>query len=97
MNLAESIKPISYLKSHATEIVKGFDDATQGPMVITQNGEAKMVVMSVADYQRARDEAQAAREKMAFLQLMALGNKEIARGDVLSEEDFLAELDRDDT
>lgn len=97
MNFVEDIKPISYLKSNTTDIVKSFDDGVQGPMIITQNGEAKMVVLSIADYQKAKDAEQANREKMAFLQLMAMGSKEIERGEVISGDDFLASLDREDT
>ena len=42
MKLSSHIKPISYLKAHAAEIVRGL--AEQGePLIITQNGEAKAV------------------------------------------------------
>ena len=43
MKLSSQIKPISYLKAHAAEIVRNMGD--QGaPLVITQNGEAKVVL-----------------------------------------------------
>ncbi|MCR4302596.1 MAG: type II toxin-antitoxin system Phd/YefM family antitoxin, partial [Sulfuricaulis sp.] len=43
MKLSSQIKPISYLKAHAAEIVRNMAD--QGaPLVITQNGEAKVVL-----------------------------------------------------
>jgi len=41
--LAEQIKPISYLKSNAADIVKNFATNPE-TIIITQNGEAKMVV-----------------------------------------------------
>jgi prevent-host-death family protein len=46
MKLSSQIKPISYLKAHAAEIVRNMGD--QGaPLVITQNGEAKVVLQDV--------------------------------------------------
>ena len=46
MKFSTQIKPISYLKSHAAEIVKDLTDSRE-PMIITENGEAKLVVMDV--------------------------------------------------
>ena len=44
MSLAQQIKPISYLKSHAADIIKNFA-TNPDPLIITQNGEAKLVVL----------------------------------------------------
>ena len=50
MNLKGDIKPITYLKNRTSEVV---EQVSQGrTMVITQNGEAKMVVMGVEEYDR---------------------------------------------
>lgn len=43
MKLSSRIRPISYLKVHAAEIVRNLDEQ-QEPLVITQNGEAKVVI-----------------------------------------------------
>jgi prevent-host-death family protein len=94
MDVIEHIKPITYLKSNATDIVKAFEQTDQGPIIITQNGEAKMVVISYKDYQENLTEKKEALEKMALMKLIAMGNKEIANGNVTSEKDFLAEMDR---
>ncbi len=51
MNITEQIKPVSYLTSHTTEIIRSFDEEHAGPMIITQNGEAKMVSISIKSYQ----------------------------------------------
>ena len=56
-------------------------------MVITQNGEAKLVVMDVKSY-----EEQA--ETLAMLKLLALGNKEIEAGQYRPADDVFAELER---
>jgi len=48
MSLSEQIKPISYLKSSAAEIVRKFA-VNPEPIIITQNGVAKMAVMPIAE------------------------------------------------
>lgn len=72
MKLSEQIKPLSYLKAHAAEIIKQFDE-TETPLIITQNGEAKMVVMPIDTYNKNL-------ETMAFLKIIAMGNEEIKEG-----------------
>jgi prevent-host-death family protein len=72
MSLAQQIKPISYLKSHAAEIIKDFA-TNPDPLIITQNGEAKMVVLDIQAYEQQQ-------ETMALLKLIAMGNKELAQG-----------------
>jgi len=94
MDAIEQIKPITYLKSNATDIVKAFEQSNQGPLIITQNGEAKMVVLSYEAYQESLVEKKEALERMAMMKLIAMGNKEILDGNVMSEDDFLAEVDK---
>lgn len=72
MKLSSQIKPISYLKSHAAQIVRGMRKSGM-PLVITQNGEAKVVVQDIRDYERSQ-------ETQAFLKILALGNRQIEAG-----------------
>lgn len=53
MNITSDIKPVSYLKSHAAEILKQIND-THRPMVITQNGEPKAVLKDPESYDNMR-------------------------------------------
>ncbi len=46
MKLSGQIKPISYLKAHAAEIVRTMSEE-KTPLVITQNGEAKVVLQDI--------------------------------------------------
>ena len=85
MSLAEQIKPITYLKTSAAEIVKEFADNPQ-PIIITQNGEAKMVVMDIVEYEKQQ-------EIMALLKLLALGKKEFQAGKYSDAENFMNEMD----
>jgi prevent-host-death family protein len=88
MKLSSQIKPISYLKSHAAEIVKTITESRE-PLVITQNGEAKLVVMDVKSFEEQED-------TMTLLKLLAMGNREIEEGKFRDAEDVFAELDRVD-
>lgn len=88
MKFSTQVKPISYLKSHAAEIVKDLTENRQ-PMLITQNGEAKLVVMDVKSYE---EQAQT----LAMLKLLALGSREIQQGKFRDAEQVFAEFDAAD-
>ncbi len=72
MGHSSRIKPISYLKANAAEVLLRLAE-TREPLVITQNGEARAVMQDVASY----DETQ---ETLALLKILALGNREIEAG-----------------
>jgi len=81
-----NIKPISYLKSDAARIVIDLSESRE-PMVITQNGEAKLVVQDIASYE-------AQQQTVALLKILALGQKEIEQGNTMAADEVFAELDR---
>ena len=72
MKLSAQIKPISYLKAHAAEIVRNMSEQRE-PLVITQNGEAKVVLQDIESYEQSQ-------ETMALLKILALGNRQIEAG-----------------
>ena len=72
MRLSTQIKPISYLKAHAAEIVRELGKDAE-PLVITQNGEAKVVMQSIREYERTQ-------ETLALLKILALGEKQFDEG-----------------
>jgi prevent-host-death family protein len=72
MKLSAQIKPISYLKAHAAEIVRNMREQGE-PLVITQNGEAKVVLQDIESYEQSQ-------ETMALLKILALGNRQIEAG-----------------
>lgn len=88
MKFSSQIKPISYLKSHTAEIVRDISESRK-PLLITQNGEAKLVVMDVKSYEEQE-------ESFALLKILALGNREIEQGKFRDAEDVFAELDKTD-
>ena len=88
MKFSTQVKPISYLKSHAAEIVKDITENRE-PMLITQNAEAKLVVMDVKSFEEQE-------ETLALLKILAFGNREIEQGKFRDVEDVFAELDKAD-
>ena len=88
MSLAEQIKPISYLKSNAADIVKAFVTNPE-TIIITQNGEAKMAVMDIGAYERQQ-------ETMALLKLLSLGKRDLHEGRYQSADHFFNEMDAEE-
>ncbi|HQS81071.1 MAG TPA: type II toxin-antitoxin system Phd/YefM family antitoxin [Thiobacillus sp.] len=72
MRYSTQVKPISYLKANAAEVLLQLAEQRQ-PMVITQNGEAKAVLQDVASYEETQ-------ETLALLKMLALGNQDIEAG-----------------
>lgn len=88
MQLSTHIKPISYLKSHTAQIVKDIS-LSREPLLITQNGEAKLVVIDVKSYEEREN-------TLAMLKILALGNREIELGKFKDAEDVFVSLDKED-
>ena len=84
MKLSSQVKPISYLKAHAAEIVRNLS-AQGGPLVITQNGEAKVVIQDIESYEQAE-------ETMALLKILALGSRQVEEGKVQPVADVVQRL-----
>jgi prevent-host-death family protein len=84
MKLSSQIKPISYLKAHAAEIVRKMNEH-QEPLVITQNGEAKVVIQDIESYEQTQ-------ETMALLKILALGTRQIEKGKIQRAEDVIKRL-----
>ena len=74
MHYSSQIKPISYLKANAADVLLQLAERRE-PMVITQNGEAKAVIQDIASYEETQ-------ETLALLKILALGNREIEEGKV---------------
>lgn len=50
MRYSSQVKPISYLKANAAEVLTHLAERRE-PLVITQNGEAKAVLQDLASYE----------------------------------------------
>jgi prevent-host-death family protein len=84
MRYSTQIKPISYVKAHAAELLDRITEERE-PIIITQNGEARAVLVDVHSYEESQ-------ETLALLKVLALADKEIAAGDTVPVEDVMAEF-----
>ena len=84
MNLRNAIKPISFLKAHAADVIKELNE-THGTMIITQHGEAKAVLQDIDEYERIQ-------EALALLKMIAQGQKDYEQGRTIPADQVLKEL-----
>lgn len=84
MRYSSQVKPISYLKANAAEVLTHLAEQRE-PMVITQNGEAKAVLQDVASFEETQ-------ETLALLKILALGNQDIAAVKVKPVANVVARL-----
>jgi prevent-host-death family protein len=75
MKLSTQIRPISYLKAHAAEIIRNLVDNRE-PLIITQNGEAKVVIQDINSYEKMQ-------QSTALLKILALGMNQIEKGRII--------------
>ena len=84
MRYSSQVKPISYLKANAAEVLTRLA-AQREPMVITQNGEAKAVLQDIASFEETQ-------ETLALLKILALGHQDMAAGKLKPVSDVVAHL-----
>jgi len=84
MKLSKNVKSISYLKAHASEIVLQLREQGE-PLLITQNGEAKMIVQDIESYE-------ATQETLALLKILALGRRQVENGGVTPAKDAIEHI-----
>ena len=79
MQIVNDIKPVTYLKSRAADVLKHINE-THRPMIITQNGEAKAVIQDPKSYEDMRN-------AISLLKLLSFAEEDIKNGDTHSEDD----------
>ena len=84
MNLETSIRPISHVKSQAADMLRQINE-THNPIVITQRGEAKGVLMDPRSYQEMVD-------ALGILKLISQSERSIEIDDVKPHSDLMSEL-----
>ncbi len=85
MNISKDIKPITYLKSRAADLLKQVNE-THRPVVITQNGEPKAVLQDPESYQNMRN-------AIGILKLISQGEEDVRSGKTKHQEDVFAEIE----
>lgn len=86
MKLSQQVKPISYLKANAAEVLNQLQESRE-PLVITQNGEAKAVIQDIHSYE-------ALHEDIALLKLLALGKQQLADQHTFTADSVMADIDQ---
>lgn len=84
MRYSSQVKPISYLKANAAEVLSHLADQRE-PLIITQNGEAKAVLQDIASFEETQ-------ETLTLLKILALGNQDVAAGKIKPVADVIARL-----
>lgn len=85
MQLSTAVRPISAIKAHFTEIIRTFGEEAAQPVVITQNGEAKAVLMGIHEYERMQ-------ETFTMLKALSISGKSFEAGKGRSARDVFADL-----
>jgi prevent-host-death family protein len=86
MKLSTQVKPISYLKARAPDVIRDIAKQKE-PLVITVRGEAKVVVQDIGSYEETQ-------ETIAILKILALANKSVEAGKVRPASEAFARIRR---
>jgi prevent-host-death family protein len=84
MRIEHDVKPVTYMKTKAAELLRSVDESRR-PVVITQSGEPKGVLMDFTSYQELRQAA-------LLLRLLAQGEADVRTGRTLPQEKVFKEL-----
>jgi prevent-host-death family protein len=86
MNITRDIKPITYLKSQAANLLNQINE-THRPVIITQNGEPRAVLQDPQSYENMRN-------AIGLLKLLSAGEADIRQGQTVSQKDVFDEIER---
>jgi prevent-host-death family protein len=86
MNISRDIKPITYLKSRAADLLKQINETRQ-PIIITQNGEPKAVLQDPESFQNMRN-------AIGILKLISQGEEDMKSGKSKAQEDVFMEIEK---
>lgn len=86
MNISSDIKPVTYLKSRAADLLKQIND-TRRPVIITQNGEPRAVLQDPKSFEDMRN-------AIGILKLLSLGEEDIKAGNSVDQEQVFSEIEK---
>jgi prevent-host-death family protein len=86
INLRNDIKPISYIKTNAADMMKYITD-NRSPIIITQNGEAKAALVDIESYQEMQD-------AFSLLKIIRLAERDVENGRVKPANQVMSEIKR---
>ena len=85
MKIKEDIRSISYIKANAANVLNQVNK-THRPVYITQNGEAKAVLLDTESYENMNS-------AIGLLKLISQGEKNIKDGDYLDQDTFFKSVE----
>ncbi|MCJ8502308.1 type II toxin-antitoxin system Phd/YefM family antitoxin [Desulfatitalea alkaliphila] len=85
MNITKDIRPVTYLKSRAADLLNQINE-THRPVIITQNGEPRAVLQDPKSYENMRN-------AIGLLKLISTGEADIREGRTLPQEDVFDEIE----
>ena len=85
MQIVDDIKPVTYLKSKAADVLKYINE-TRRPMIITQNGEAKAVIQDPKSYEDMKN-------ALAIMKLLSFAEEDIRKGNLHDQEDVFRSVE----
>jgi prevent-host-death family protein len=86
MNISKDIRPVTYLKSKAPELLKQINE-THRPVIITQNGEPRAVLQDPKSYENMRN-------AIGILKLISQGEQDVKDGELKPQEEVFATIDK---
>jgi len=87
MNITDDIKPVTYLKSRAADLLNQINE-THRPVIITQNGEPRAVLQDPKSYENMRN-------AIGILKLISQGEVDIRNGRTKSQEDVFKDIEKE--
>ena len=85
MNITSDIKPVTYLKSKAADLLNQINE-THRPVIITQNGEPRAVLQDPESYENMRN-------AIGILKVLSQGESDIKNGEIKSQEKLFNEIE----
>lgn len=85
MNIQTDIKPVTYLKSRAADLLKQIND-TRRPVIITQNGEPRAVLQDPKSFEDMRN-------AIGILKLISQGEEDIKKGNAKTQEEVFNNIE----
>ena len=78
MNISSDIRPVTYLKSRAADLLKQINE-THRPVIITQSGEPRAVIHDPQSFEDMRN-------AIGILKLISMGEEDIKNENILEQE-----------
>ena len=85
MNIKHDIRPISFVKANAANLLEQVNK-THRPVIITQNGEAKAVLMDTESYDSMHN-------AIGILKLISMGEKDVKDGKIAEQSSFFETIE----